>query len=261
MPDTAYEEIRRLLASTQPQDLRAGLELVKNEIAIAGAHDARPLFEIVSSVFYIDTLDNPEFLPVIEQAIELVGGFGAWVIPILVENLDTGDLKAELATAQALGMIGAEAIDPLMEQYRDIPDPSCRAFVVYALGKIKSPQIARSVPLALESARSENRELRDTAIRAIGKLAESIEPGRWPQSTRDQCVSVLTAALADTNSGIRAKAVRSLGKMAKFAHLDGEERKKLETMCLRLIGKDESYEWDHAFIVRKEAELALGSCR
>ncbi|MBI5506087.1 MAG: HEAT repeat domain-containing protein [Deltaproteobacteria bacterium] len=261
MQNGAHQEIARLLASKNPDDLRVGLDLVKEELARADSKDARALFEIVSAIFYIDALDNPQFLPIIEEAINLVAGFGDWVIPVLIENLDTGDLKAQLAIAQALGMIGADAIDPLIAQYRTLEDPSRRAFVVYAIGKIKSPQIARAVPLALESARSQDRELRDTATRAIGKLAESIEPGKWPQPARDQCVNVLTASLADTNSGIRAKAIRSLGKMAKFEHLHDAEKKKLETVCLRLLGKDEHFEWDRAYIVRKEAELALSSCR
>jgi hypothetical protein len=37
--------------------------------------------------------------------VDLVVGFGEWVIPALVEKLDAGDLKAQMAAGHALGRI------------------------------------------------------------------------------------------------------------------------------------------------------------
>ena len=114
---TPYETIKPLLESTRLEDLQRGLELVRVEIARLGSQEARPLFEMVSSVFYIDPLDQPELMPVLDEAINLVVGFGNWVIPALVERLDAGDLKAQMAASHALGRIGADAIQPLMSEY------------------------------------------------------------------------------------------------------------------------------------------------
>lgn len=257
MPENNYETIQALMASTTPEELHRGLVLVKQEISRVGSEDAKPLFEMVSAIFYIDPLDHPELVPIIDEAISLVVGFGDWVIPILIENLDAGDLKAELAIGHALGRIGADAIDPLVTEYQAATDPGQRMFVLYALGKIKSPKIVQAAPLALEAARSPDLELRDTATRAIGKFIESIPPSELPDELLAAFIDTLQINLADPSPGVRAKAVRSFGKLAKFGFLNEAQRAQLKSLCELVLGIDENFEWDRAYIVRKEAQEAL----
>jgi HEAT repeat protein len=257
MSEQSYENIRTLLASSKPEELRRGLELVRQEISRVGTSEARPLFEMVSAIFYIDPLDHPELVPILDQAVSLVVGFGAWVIPILVDSLDAGDIKAQLAIGHALGRIGADAIEPLMTEYEASDDAERHMFVLYALGKIKSPKIVQAAQLAIEAAQSPDLELRDTATRAIGKFVESIPPSDLPDELRLGFIEILQNNLADPNAGIRAKAVRSLGKLARYGHLNAQEREKLEALCQLILGVDGSFDWDRAYIVRKEAEEAL----
>jgi HEAT repeat protein len=245
------------LASTEPDELRQGLELVRQEISRVGSSEALLLFEMVSAIFYIDPLDHPELVPILDQAVSLVVGFGEWVIPVLLDSLDAGDLKAQLAIGHALGRMGVDAIEPLMAAYQALTDPACRTFILYALGKIKSPKILQVVPLTLEAAQSEDQELRDTATRALGKFAESIPPTDLPEALLPALIAQLQANLADPSPGIRAKAVRSLGKLARFGYLDQGEREKLKALCLLILGKDGNFDWDRAYVVRKEAEEAL----
>jgi len=258
MSEKSYEDIRDLLASTELEELRQGLEQVRREISRVGSSEARPLFEMVSAIFYIDPLDHPELVPILDEAVSLVVGFGEWVIPMLVESLDAaGDLKAQMAISHALGRIGADAIAPLMAEYQASDDPNCRAFVLYAMGKIKSPQVAQAMPLALQAAQSQDLELRDTATRAIGKFVESIPPADLSPGLRAALVEQLRSNQADASAGIRAKAVRSLGKLAKYGYLDAAERHKLKALCELILGVDENFEWDRAYVVRKEAKEAL----
>lgn len=252
-----YPTIRSLLTSTSPEELRKGLELAKHEIARVGAREAKKLFEIVSVLFYIDPLDRPDLVPILDEAVSLAVGFGEWVIPVLVDHLEAGDIKAQLAVGHALGRIGAEAIEPLMAKYASSADPSTRTFVLYALGKIKSPRIVKAASLVLEAARSDDLELRDTATRAIGKLAESIPAEELTDDLRRKFIGRLYENLADTNAVVRVKAVRSLGKLAKAGHLRPPEREALEAMCKGLLGKDERFDWDRAYGVRREAEETL----
>ena len=252
-----YSEIKQLLASAKPEEVREGLRLVKQEIARTGSDKAKPLFEIVSTIFYIDPLDRPDLAPVLEEAISLVVGFGDWIIPILVRELDSGDLKAQMAIAQVLGRIGADAIVPLMEEYKNTSDPTHREFILYALSKIKSPKIVKAGEHAIESSQSSNRELRDTATRAIGKFAESIPKSNLPEELRRGFVETLQRNLADENQGIRAKSIRSLGKLARYGHLTKVERESLKQTLDVLLGEDDKHEWDRVYLVRKEAKEAL----
>ena len=130
-----------------PDDLREGLRLVKGEIARLGSEESRPLFEMVSTIFYIDPLDRPDLVPALDEAVSLVVGFGEWVIPVLIRQLEDGDIKAQLAVAHALGRIGADAIAPLLAEYQASTNASVRQFVLYTLSKVKSPMIV-SLPKA-----------------------------------------------------------------------------------------------------------------
>ena len=148
MPDDSYRTIRTLLASTRFEDLRKGLELAELEIVKIGSNEAKPIFEMVSPLFYIDALDNPKLVPILDEAVNLAARLGASIIPILMDSLNAGDLKAQWAIAHVLGRIGADAIRPMMMAYASAADPTFRAFIIYALGKIKSPKIVQAAGFA-----------------------------------------------------------------------------------------------------------------
>jgi HEAT repeat protein len=255
--DNIYSKIKELLSGTKPEELKKGLKLVKQEISRIGSDKARPIFEVVSTIFHIDPLDRPDLVPIIDEAISLVVGFGDWVIPVLIHELEGSDLKVQMAIAQALGRIGADAIIPLIEEYQETSDPVRREFILYSLSKIKSPKIVKAGEFAIESAQSSNRELRDTATRAIGKFVEVIPTSNLTEEMRRGFVEVLQKNLADENPGIRAKAIRSLGKLARYGHLTNKEKEKLKITLNLLLGEDNKHEWDRAYLVRKEAKEAL----
>lgn len=257
MTDDSYRTIRMLLAGTDPEELRKGLKLAEEEIAKTDSENARSLFEMVSTLFYIDTLDHPELAPVLDEAVNWMARFGSGIIPFLVANLGEGDLKAQMAFANVLGRIGADAIDPLMAGYASTNNPAMRSYILYALGKIKSSQILRAVEPALEAAQDDYLELRDTATRALGKFIESLSPEDLSKELKRRFIDCLRSNLSDPNASVRSKAIRSLGKMAKYGHLSESECSQLKAVCHRIMGTDEDYEWDRAYIVRKEAKEAL----
>ena len=257
MLNNSNPTIESLLASTEPDEIRRGLELAEQEFSQSGFSSVKHLVEIVSTLFYIDPLDRPELVPLVDDAISLIARFGKPAVPILVEKLEAGDLKSQIAIAHALGRIGTDAIEPLIAEYKSSKDPARRAFSLYALGKIKSPKIVQAADCVIEAAQSPDLELRDTATRAIGKFAESIPPSHLAEEQRMILVKTLRNNLGDSNPGIRAKAVRSLGKLAKCGHLTVDEKRQLNATCLLITGKDENFEWDRAYIVRKEAEQTL----
>lgn len=257
MQPEVFQTLSTLLASTDPTELRAGLALIKSQLPSLGEQDGKVLLEMISALFYIDPLDLPDHLPVIEDAIALVGSMGTWAIPPLLLELGDGDVKAQMAVAQALGHMGAGAIEPLLFEYDACPEAGCRTFILFALGKVKAPEIVKAVPAALEAAGSFDVEMRDTATRALGKFAESIPAGGLTGEMRAAVIERLRKNMADSNAALRAKAVRSLGKLAKHGHMTGRERWELAAALRRILGQDEAYEWDRAYVVRKEAKEAL----
>lgn len=245
------------LASRDAESIREGLSLARKEIANLPVEEAERILRRVGTLFYIDPLDRPDLMPVVDEAVDFVSSFGPRVIPYLVGELQAADVKAQLAVSHALGRMGEDAIDPLVSEYLLSSDPERRSFILYAMGKIKSPQIAKAAALALESAAAVDPDLRDTAVRAIGKLVESIPPGTLDEEVRSGLVLRLRENLADQNAGIRAKAVRSLGKLARYGHLKGGEMAEAKKTFELILGKDENFSWDRAYLVRREAEEAL----
>ncbi len=254
---TDLKTLSSLFTSSDPEKLHRALQIVREEVSRVGSDQARPLFEMVSSLFYIDPHDDPELASLLDEAISLVTGFGAWVIPHLVDNLDQGDLKAQMASAEALGRFGADAVNPLVEKYHAMRDPESRAFVLYALGKIHSPLVEGAAELALAGARSKDLELRDTATRTIGRFAAAVPAGQFGADIMDGYYDSLRTNLADPNKGVKAKAVRSLGKLARFGHLDSVRKQELKAIALNLLGEDDEFRWDRTFVVRREAQEAL----
>lgn len=252
-----YPAIETLLASPDPGDVRDGLTLVRAEIR---GGDIRRLAEIVTTLFYIDPLDRPDMVPALEDAVDLIAGLGKEAIPLLLEILDAGDMKAQIMVGQTLGRMGAAAIEPLISEYETSADPTRRALILYGLGKVKSPEIVQASGLALDAALSDDGELRDTAARAIGKFAEAVPAGGFSEELRAGFVECLHRDILDTNPSLRSKAVRSLGKLARGGHLRFKELERLAEVCQALLGEDDAHAWDHAYIVRKEAAEALEHC-
>lgn len=248
------------MASAEPHEVHEALQTIRRLIPGAEYGEVRRLAEMVTSLFYIDPLDRPEFVPVIDDAVDLVGGIGEPIIPLLLDILDAGDMKAQLVCGHALSRIGPAAIRPLISEFGSSVDVARRSIIVFALGKIHAPETARAAPLLLTALDATEVELRDTATRAVGKLAESVSAELLEESIRHAFFNKLSALVADANPHIRSKAVRSLGKLARYGHLDDGERQKLAIACEGIIGADEHAQWDNAYMVRKEAEQARRYC-
>lgn len=257
MADDKFEQIKGLLGSSDSDEIHQGLVMIREGLPEITEEAARSLFEMVSALFYIDLLDHPEHAYVLDEAVNLVADFGEFVVPILLENLDAGDMKAQLTIGHAFGRVGEIALEPLLESYKCEESEECRIFLVYAMGKIHSPRVIDAFDQVLAAAKSENLELRDTAIRALGNFVEVIKPADLPADYKEDMLEAIRVNLGDSSAGVRSKAIRSYGKLARFGHLTKEEKQVCKTTCELLLGVDDQYDWDRAYIVRKEAQQAL----
>ena len=257
MATDRYEKIKTLLSSENSEEIHQGLVLIREELPDIAEESALTLFEMVSALFYIDLLDHPEHVHVLDEAVSLVADFGEFVIPILLDNLDAGDIKAQLTIGHAFGRVGESALEPLLESFKCEESEECRIFLVYALGKIRSPKVLEAFEQVLDAARSENLELRDTAVRALGNFVEVIPPADLPEGYKKGMLEVIQVNLGDSSAGVRSKAIRSYGKLARYGHLTKQEKQKCKKTCELLVGVDDKFDWDRAYIVRKEAQDAL----
>ncbi len=246
------------LSSTDPKVISQGLEeiyqLVSNK---KEPFDLPLLFDAVTSLFYIDTFDRPDLREVVEKAQKTVAVMGPPAIAFILEKLKDTDIKAELAFAQSCGLMGARAIQPLIHVLKDDNRQETHAFALYALGKIKSPEIVAALPYILEVVTRPGKELEDTAVRALGKICESIRPEDLDESTIEAIFDALVKKLSHANDVIRSKAVRSLGKLIRYGFVNPVQRNQIKHLVEHLLGLDEEHRIDPAFLVRREAQEVL----
>ena len=248
------EEIINLVSSENKEKIIKGLEAVEKNIDFI---PAEAIEDVISSLFFIDLGDHPEMIDVKDKAIKVLSKFGVNIIPYCIKNLEETDLKAALDYARVLGEIGKEAVDILIDEYQNTASADTRSFILYAISKIKDKYVAKTLPLLISEASSQNNEIRDTATRTLGKLFEILDPDDIDSILLETVYNVLLNRAADTKSPIRSKAVRSLGKLAKRNFLNDKQKTQLKKLCKRVLGEDEHFEWDRAFIVRKEAKETL----
>lgn len=252
MLDRLLDELR----SEDKLQIQKGLEGLSELFPQLEGPSFEEAVQAVSALFYIDPMDHPELIPVLEQAEEVLAEQRTRIIPVLLEMLAESDLKTHFHLAAVLGRMGYAAVDPLLQAYRTAERDDDRVFLLYAFGKIRDPEVVRALPVLFEAMEDPNPEVRDTASRAVGKICEYVKPDRVDQTLRKEMFERLMARLSDRYAGVRSKAVRSLGKMARFGYLEPEQKEQLASMLARILGEDDAENWDVAYVVRAEAAKA-----
>ena len=213
--------------------------------------------ELVCSLFYVDTADRPDLEKALDRATSLLAAQGSRVVPHLLRQMEGSDIKSHTHLARTLGGIGTGALTPLRNLLATAEDPYSRAFALYALGKMTCPEVVRALPEVLGGLMHPDKEVRDSAARTLGKIAEVAPPRRLTPRRRREMFEALMRALGDFQPAVRAKAMRSLGKMAAAGLMNRDQKKMFEASARNALGESNEYSWDNAYIVRREAREAL----
>jgi HEAT repeat protein len=251
------ENLKRSFAKLTDSDKDIVLEGIKEiEIHLPKLKDKKykEALDSLVSLFYIDTFEKPDLQVVIDRAFEVYKKFKTKTVPFLLSYIRESDIKFQLNIARALGKIGKSAIDPILSKLNKSRDPAEKSFLLYSLGKIKDPAVTKAIPSILRGLKDRNVEVRDSATRTFGKIFEVIPSPKISLKNKNLIFENLKKMLSDESSGVRSKAIRSLGKMSRYGYLDKERKEEVRKIAHRILGLDESYNWDIAYIVRREAQ-------
>lgn len=257
MPKNSLKQALEKIAQPEKEKIIQGLEEIEPQIPKLQERELKEIIFAVTSLFYIDPLEQPDLQEVVDKAIRIVASLKQKSFPHLFSMMLDSDFKKDFNIAKTFGLIGQEAIQPLLDALRKSEDQAQRTFILYALGKIKNPEVKIALPVLLEALDDKNREIRDSAARAIGKTMEVIPPDQLGAEEKSEIFENLVRKLSDEEHGVRSKAIRSLGKMARFNFLDSQQIGRLKKIIDRTLGINESYQWDRAYIVRREAQQIL----
>jgi len=245
------------LGSESGAEIDDGVRYLRERLSQLSEAELRSATEALCSLFYVDTQDRPDLEPSLDLAVDALVSVGPRIVPQLVEAMQGADLKSHFYLARTLAAIGRPAIATLRRLIATENDPYSCSFALFALGKIRSPDASEALPEVIASLAHADREVRDSAARALGKLAEHVPVTLVAELRRDAMFDALFRALADVQPAVRAKAVRSLGKMARSGYLSPDQLRRARGAALRILGRDEAHEWDRAYIVRHQAAEAL----
>jgi HEAT repeat protein len=251
------ERLARELADPRPVVVERALARLGSRLGRLQAGEYRRAVELACSLFYVDTGDRPDLEPALDRATRLLARQGARVVPHLLRQMEGSDIKSHTHLARTLGRMGPQAVPPLRHLLATAEDPYSRAFALYALGKMTCPEVVRALPEVLGGMMHPDKEVRDSAARTLGKIAGTVPPRKLTARRRREMFETLVRALGDYQPAVRAKAMRSLGKMAAAGLLNRAQIKMFRSAALNALGESEEYSWDNAYIVRREAREAL----
>ncbi|MCK4579524.1 MAG: HEAT repeat domain-containing protein [Candidatus Marinimicrobia bacterium] len=237
--------------------IMSGLSEIRGQIRDLDQDDLLAVADAIGSLFFIDHYERPDLQPAMDEGIAVLAEAGAVIVPYIIATFENSDMKANLSYAKVLGMIGVPAIPHLIEIYRTKDDPYQQSYALYALGKVKDRAILAVLNDVVAAVSSKHLEVRDSAIRALGKTMELISPKDLSTEQRTTIYQVLFNCVSDPHSAIRGKTIRTLSKMDRSGLLDEEQKQQLRNICERVSGINDQNRWDRAFIVRKEAKEAL----
>lgn len=246
------------LSSANSSIIMEGLEEIEAAVTRGTSNDNLPImFDAVTSLFYIDAFDRPDLRTAIEKALDTVAKMGAAAIPLVFEKVTDSDIKAELNFGRACGLMNEEAIAPLLKILSSKGGSPEIAFALYALGKIKSPKIVAALQPVLEKVNSPQKECEDTAVRALGKICENMNPEDVSLELREAMFNALVSKLSHGNDVIRSKAIRNLGKLIRYGFANEIQKNEIMAKIKRVMGLDEDRKLDPAYLVRREAQEIL----
>jgi len=258
MAQTVVDELITRLEGAEPGPILDAIRRLGE--ALPGLDDAgfRAAVEGLSGLFYVDLYDRADLQPAADAAEETLSSAGDRVVPVLLRLMEGSDFKCHLHLARVLARVGPAALPPLRRAAATADEPYSRAFALYAIGKMRSPEVHEALPEVTGSLMHPDREVRDSAARTMGKIIEIVPAAELSDRRREEIYIALRRVLSDPQPAVRAKAARSLGKMAIHGYLSRLQRDELRQRLRNLVGRGESDDWDGAYIVRREALEALG---
>ncbi|MGD8375233.1 MAG: HEAT repeat domain-containing protein [Acidobacteriota bacterium] len=248
--------LTRELADPDPEALDRSIRRMQLLLGDLSEEDYHRAVEALCSLFYIDTSDHPVLETPLARATEVLAEQGPRVVPLLIRQMESSDLKSHLYLARVLGRIGCDAIKPLRDLLATAEDPYSRAFALYALGKMSCPEIPQALPEVIGGLMHPDKEVRDSAARTLGKIAEAAPADTLTARRRREMFEGLLRAARDPEPPVRAKALRSLGKMGRARLLSSAQIERVTDLARSALGENGST-WDNAFIVRREAREIL----
>ena len=252
------KKVIRIIEELKSRDIKVVRSALKRaeKLAYSGYYSDE-LTEALTSLFFKDVYEYPDWRENVENAADIIGKFGKRSISSLLSLMEKSDAKAAFYFALSIGNIGIASLDPVIQKLLRAQSDYLQALLIFSLGKIKDREIRRAIPDILPYLNHSDSEVKDSAARTLGKIFENITPSDISEQETLLVFEKLLHLLEDSSSKVRAKALHSIGKQLHGGFLPNDVITHLEKEVKRILGRDNIHDWDDAYIVRREAQELL----
>jgi HEAT repeat protein len=259
--DPHIDDLLTRLEASDAASIVEAIGAIRTRFRDLNPADLRRAAEALCGLFYVDLYDRADLEPALQAAEAALAEAGAPIVPVLVHLMEGSDIKSHIHLARVMATIGKPALPHLRRLAATSDDGYARSFALYAIGKFAEDYVQEAIPEAVGALMHPDKEVRDSAARTVGKIVGVVEAATLTPRRRAEIFEALLRVTGDDQPAVRAKAVRSLGRMASRGYLDVAQRDDLASRLEALVTRGEERDWDHAYIVRREAAEALGILR
>ena len=255
---TRVQEIAQNLGAQTEESIKLGLDQIK-QIKDFTTEEKIDLTRALTSVFYHFT--HTERLRALRMSVHVENGissFGEEVVPFLFNEIVEADGESAAYLGKSFAKIGKPGIDYLLTEWNKFRDnKGAMVNLTQTLSNYKFAEVQEAIPFVLTANKGKNFHLTSMSLCTIGRWIEKSDSTAFDGTLINDIYDHAFSFLSNTQPLVRRSAVRALGKMWRKKLLCAEKERKVYNAFLAIEGKDGQYNWDDAFIVRREAEMYL----
>jgi len=256
------ERVKNLIKQSLSRDLNlsmATLNEVKNTKDFEAA-EKLDLADGLSALFSQEFGKIEDTAKIARLAESAIASLGSDISEWLITQIKESDPESAKNYARVLSQSGNKSINKALEILSgDEADESVQANLIIGFGYCEDENALKGLDVIVKNVERLTGYARATALQALGRIILKLT-NKLSVEQRNLVFTTAQKAVSDTNVKVRMQAVRTIGKMVRYSILNDEQLDQAHKIFRTVLGLD-NFEWDNAYVVRHEAEIALHYCQ
>lgn len=258
---TIRDQVSQLIQSLDTQNENSVKNLLEEikQIDDLNPTEKNNLAQVLSDIFYHAHHTGSTRIPKLAVRVQkCITRFGPEMIPYLFEEIKDADNESLSYFGKSFARLGKPALEfivPKLMEYRT--QDNCLINIIQVLSYFRIPETEGAIGPILIVANSKNHQVTAMALYAVGRLIQKLPHESFNNKNIQYIFDSVFSFLSNSEALVRKNAARTLGKMLRKGLLSEANEHKVFKTFMKITGKDDSHNWDRAFIVRREADFFL----
>jgi ferredoxin--NADP+ reductase len=214
----------------------------------------------LSALFFAEFGKIEDTAKIAKLAESAIASLGSDISEWLIDQLKESDPETAKNYARVLAQSGNKSINKAIEILSsDTVDETVNANLIIAFGYCEDENAFKALDVIVKNVNQLKGFARATALQALGRIVLRLT-NKLTIENRNIIFSAAQKTVSDMNAKVRMQAVRTMGKMVRYSILNDDQLDQAHKLFRAILGMDD-FEWDNAYVVRHEAEIALHYCQ